>query len=90
MFPEERIGFFFLPKLNRKHREGKKMSPALLSMTPWLKDLYVSELQNIYRTKRNLEKEVLLALEKVTLLENPRHERICTSHSRLWINKRPE
>jgi len=33
-------------------------------MTPWLKDLYVSELQNIYRTTRNLEKEVLLALER--------------------------
>jgi len=51
-------------ELNRKHRDGEKVSPALLSMPPWLKDLSVSKLQNIYRTTRTLEKEVNLALEK--------------------------
>jgi len=39
-------------ELDRKHRDGQKMSAALLSMPLWLKDLYVSELQNIYRTTR--------------------------------------
>jgi len=42
-------------ELDRKHRDGEKMSPALLSMPSWLKDLYVCELQDVYRTTRALD-----------------------------------
>jgi len=36
-------------ELDKKHEDGKKMSPSLLLMPPWLKDLYVSKLQEIHR-----------------------------------------
>jgi len=56
-----------------EHEDGKKMSPLLLSMPPWLKDLYVSELQEIHRSTRKLEKEVnrLLAKEHYVTEEIP-------------------
>jgi len=51
-------------ELDKKHEDGKKMSPSLLSMPSWLKDPYVSKLQEIHRSKRKLEKEVNRLLVK--------------------------
>lgn len=51
-------------ELDRKHRSGIKMSPELVSMTSWLKKIYVVELQEMYKTKRQLEKEVTRLLKE--------------------------
>jgi len=40
-------------ELDKKHEDGKKMSPSLLSMPLWLKNLYICELQEMHRSKRN-------------------------------------
>jgi len=52
-------------ELDKKHEDGKKMSPSLLSMPPWLKNLYICELQEMQRLKIKLNNEVdrLLARE---------------------------
>jgi len=52
-------------ELDKNHEDGKKMSPSLLSMPPWLKNLYICELQEMHRSKRKLndEDDRLLAKE---------------------------
>jgi len=49
----------------KNHEDGKKMSPLLLLMSSWLKNLYICKLQEIHRSKRKLNNEVdkLLAKE---------------------------
>jgi len=45
-------------------RDGKKISPSLLSMPPWLKNLYICELQEMHRLRRKLNDEVNRLLAK--------------------------
>jgi len=51
-------------ELDKKHEDGKKMFPSLLSMPLWLKNLYICKLQEIHRLKRKLGGEVNWLLTK--------------------------
>jgi len=60
-------------ELDKKHEDGKKMSPSLLLMPPWLKNLYVCKLQEMHRSTRKLGGEVnrLLAKEHYVTKDIP-------------------
>jgi len=51
-------------KLEKRYRNGTEKSPVMLTMPFWLKNLYVTELQNVYRAKRRLNEEVEKSLAK--------------------------